>query len=156
MSGLSWGSNFTLLHVNIQFSQHHLSKRLSFPHWLPCQILVAHICEGLFLTSWFCSVGLSVQFSLSAVSNSLRPHGLQHARLPSPSPTPGACSNSCPLSRWCHPTISSSVVPFSPTFDFSQNQGLFEWVGSLHQVAKVLEFQLYHQSFQWRFRTDFL
>ena len=47
------------------------------------------------------------------MSNSLRPHGLQHARLPCPSPTPGACSNSRPLSWWCHPTISSSVVPFS-------------------------------------------
>ena len=47
------------------------------------------------------------------MSNSLRPHGLQHARLPCRSPTPGACSNSGPLSRWCHPTISSSVIPFS-------------------------------------------
>ena len=47
------------------------------------------------------------------MSNSLRPHGLQHPKLPCPSPTPGACSNWCPLSRWCHPTISSSVVPFS-------------------------------------------
>ena len=47
------------------------------------------------------------------MSNSLWPHGLQHARLPCPSPTPGDCSNSCPSSRWCHPTISSSVVPFS-------------------------------------------
>ena len=47
------------------------------------------------------------------MSDSLRHLGLQHARLPCPSPTPGACSNSCPLSRWCHPTISSSVVPFS-------------------------------------------
>ena len=55
----------------------------------------------------------SVQFSHSVVSTSLRPHGLHHARLPCPSPTPGACSNSCPLSQWCHPTISSSVVPFS-------------------------------------------
>ena len=54
-----------------------------------------------------------VQFSRSVVSNSLRPHELQHARPPCPSPTPGACSNSCPSSRWCHPTISSSVVPFS-------------------------------------------
>ena len=54
-----------------------------------------------------------VQFSCSVMSNSLRPHGLQHARLPCPSPTPGAYSNSCPLSRWCHPTISSSVIPFS-------------------------------------------
>ena len=47
------------------------------------------------------------------MSDFLQPHGLQHARLPCPSPTPGACSNSCPLSRWCHPTISSSFVPFS-------------------------------------------
>ena len=55
----------------------------------------------------------SVQFSRSVMSDSLRPHGLQNARAPCPSPTPGAYSNSCPLSRWCHPTISSSVVPFS-------------------------------------------
>ena len=54
-----------------------------------------------------------VQFSYSVMSDSLRPHGLQHARLPCPSQTPGAYSNSCPSSRWCHPTISSSVVPFS-------------------------------------------
>ena len=54
-----------------------------------------------------------VQFSRSVVSDSFRPHGLQHARLPCPSPTPGVYSNSCPLHWWCHPTISSSVVPFS-------------------------------------------
>ena len=59
---------------------------------------------------------LSVQFSHSIMSESLRPHGLQHARLPCPSPTPGACSNSCPWSRWCPPTISYSVVPFSSCF----------------------------------------
>ena len=47
------------------------------------------------------------------MSNSLQPHGLQHARLPCPSPTPGAYLNSCPSSQWCHPTISSSVIPFS-------------------------------------------
>ena len=58
---------------------------------------------------WTCSV----QFSHSVVFDSLRPHGLQHARLPCPSPTPGAYSNSCPLSQWCHTTISSSVIPFS-------------------------------------------
>ena len=52
-------------------------------------------------------------FRHSVVSYSLRPHGLQHARLPCPSPSPRACSNSCPLSRWCHPAISSSVIPFS-------------------------------------------
>ena len=55
----------------------------------------------------------SVQFSHSGESNSLQPHGLQHARPPCPSPTPGAYSNSCSLSRWCHPTIWSSVIPFS-------------------------------------------
>ena len=55
----------------------------------------------------------SVQFSPSVVSDSLRPHGLQHIRPPCPSPTPGVYSISCPLSRWCHPTISSSVIPFS-------------------------------------------
>ena len=55
----------------------------------------------------------SVQFRHAVMSDSLWPHGLQHARLPCPSPTPRAYSNSCPLSRCCHPTISSSVVPFS-------------------------------------------
>ena len=55
----------------------------------------------------------SVQFSHSVVSDSLRPHGLQHARPPSPSPIPTVYSNPCPLSRWCHPTVSSSVIPFS-------------------------------------------
>ena len=55
----------------------------------------------------------SVQFSHSVVSNSLQPHGLQHARLPCPSPTPRIYSNSFPFSGWCHPTISFSVVPFS-------------------------------------------
>ena len=63
---------------------------------------------------WYLIVVLiSVQFSCSVMSDSLWPHGLQHARLPCPSPTPRAYSNSCPLSQWCHPTISSSVVPFS-------------------------------------------
>ena len=66
---------------------------------------MAHLSQ---LINW-----CSVQFSRSVVSDSLWPYGLHHARLPCPSPTPGACSNSCALSRWCHPTISSSVVPFS-------------------------------------------
>ena len=58
----------------------------------------------------------AVQFTHSVMSDSLWPHGLQRARLPYPSPTPGAYSNSCPLSPWCHPTISSSVFPFSSHF----------------------------------------
>ena len=77
----------------------------------------------------------SVQFSRSVVTSSLRPHELQHARPPCPSPTPGVHSNPCPLSQWCHPTISSSVIPFSScpqsllasgSFPVSQ---LFTWGG---------------------------
>ena len=98
----------------------------------------------------------SVQFSCSVMSDSLQPHGLQHAMPPCSSPTPGACSNSCPLCGWCHPTILSSDLPFSSCLNLSQHQGLFKWVSSLHQVAKGLEFQLQYQSFQWIFRTDFL
>ena len=67
----------------------------------------------------------SVQFSHSVMSNSLQPHGLQHARLPCPSPTPGVYSNSCPLHRWCHPTISSSIVPFSSCLQSFPSSGSF-------------------------------
>ena len=84
----------------------------------------------------------SVQFSHSVVSDSLQPHGLHYARPPCPSLTPGVYSNSCPLNPWCHPTISSSVILFSISFNHCQHQGLFKCVSSLHQVAKVLEFQL--------------
>ena len=99
---------------------------------------------------------LEVQFSSSVMSNSLWHHGLQHTRLPCPSSTPIACSNLCLSSWWCHPTISSSVIPFYSCFHLSQHQGLFQRVSSLHQVAKVLEFKLQHQSFQWIFRTEIL
>ena len=95
----------------------------------------------------------SVQFSCSVMSNSLQPHESQHPRPPCPSPAPRVYPNPCPSSWWCHPTISSSVVPFSScpqslpasgSFPMSQ---LFTWGG------KVLEFQLQHQSFQWTPRT---
>ena len=59
------------------------------------------------------------------MSDSLRPHGLQHARFPCPSPNPGACSNSSPLSQWCHPTISSSVIPFSSCLQSFPASGSF-------------------------------
>ena len=64
-------------------------------------------------------------FSNSVVSDSLWPHGLQHTRVPCPSPTPGACSNSCPLGLWCHPTISSTVFPFSSCPQSSLSSGSF-------------------------------
>ena len=73
-----------------------------------------------------CFMTTSVQFSCSVVSNSLWPHGLQHVRFPCPSPTPGAWSNSCLSSWWCHPTISSSVVPFSSCFLSSSESGSFQ------------------------------
>ena len=105
----------------------------------------------------FCKIQfISVQFSRSVVSDSLRPHESQHSRPPCPSSTPGVYSNSCPSSRWCHPAISSSVVLFSSCPQSLQHQGLFQWVNSSHEVAKVLEFQVQHQSFQWTPRTDLL
>ena len=67
----------------------------------------------------------SVQFSPSVVTDSLRPHGLQHARVPYPSSIPWACSNSCPLTQWCHPTISSSVIPFSSRLQYFPASGSF-------------------------------
>ena len=74
---------------------------------------------------WTLKTSSSVQFSCSVMSDSLWPPGLQHARLPCPSPTPRAYSNSCPLSRWCHPTISSSVVPFSSLLQSFPASGSF-------------------------------
>ena len=82
----------------------------------------------------------SVQFSHSVVSNSLRPHELQHTRPLCPSPTPGVHPNPCPSSRWYHPTISSSVVPFSSGLQLFQHQGLYKWVSSSYQVAKYWSF----------------
>ena len=90
--------------------------------------------------SWFVCLS-SVQFSRSVMSDSFRPHGLQHARPPCPLPTPGAYSNPCPLSRWCCPTVSSSVIPFSfrlqsfpasGSFPMSQ---FFAWGGQSIRVS---------------------
>ena len=83
----------------------------------------------------------SVQFSHSVMSDSLRPHELQHARPSCPSPTPGIHSNSCPSSWWCHPAISPSVVPFSscpqslPASEFFPMSQLFTWVGQSIEVS---------------------
>ena len=135
------------------------------------------ICYGFYnvgnsyknITRIFHGISYSVKFSHSLVSDSPRPHGLQHSRLPCPSPSPGACSNSYPLSQWCYPTILSSVIPFSSCLQSFPASGSFLmtmipqkenqktyinrrkrnvcWTGSLHQVDKVLELQLQHQSF---------
>ena len=100
---------------------------------------------GFYCTLWLFSRS-SVQFSSSVMSDSLRPHELQHARPPCPSPTPGVYSNSHPSSRWCHPAISSSVVPFSSwpqsipasgSFPMSQ---LFAWGGQSTGVSALASF----------------
>ena len=116
--------------------------------WKSITCIIMHICNM--------HIYMAVLFSRLVMSDSLRPHKLQHARLPCPSPTPGVHPNPGPLSWWSHLTISSSVVPFSSCLNLSQHQSLFKWVNSSHQVAKVLEFQLQHQSFQWTPRTDLL
>ena len=105
----------------------------SFLSLLPTSRILG-VQRPLFI-SYCCYQFSSVHFNGSVVSNSLRPHGLQHARLPCPSPTPRACSNACPLSQWCHPTISSSVIPFSsclqsfPASGSFQMSQLFAWGG---------------------------
>ena len=97
----------------------------------------------------------SVQFSHSVVFNSLRPHESQHVRLPCPSPTLGVHSTSCPLSRWCHPAISSSVDPFSScpqslpasgSFPMSQ---LFAWGGQSAWLCIVAIFHIYEIVHLW-------
>ena len=100
----------------------------------------------------------SVQSSRSVVSDSLRPHGPQHARPPCPSPTARVYSNSCPLSQWCHPTISSSVIPFShlQSFPASRSFQISLFKSVLYIRWPSIGFQLQHQSFQWIFRTDLL
>ena len=92
--------------------------------------------------SWFCYEAPQFSHLVVSLSDSLRSHGLQHARLPSPSLSPGVC----PLSQRCHPTISSSVILFSPCLQSFPASGSFQMSSSSHQVAKVLELQ--HQSFQ--------
>ena len=84
-------------------------------------------------------VSFSVQFSHSVVSSSLPPHGLQHARLPCPSPTPGVYSNSFPLSQWCHPTISSSVVPFSSCLQSFPISGSFPMSPFFTSGGQIIE-----------------
>ena len=96
------------------------------------------------------------QFNCSVMSDCWQPHGLQYTSLPCPSATPGACSNSYPSSLCCHPTSHPLSSPSPPAFNLSQHQVFFPWFSSSHQVAKVLELQLQHQSFLWIFRTYFL
>ena len=108
-------------------------------HWVSLRPL-----NWLTISLW--NIFLSVQFSCSVVSDSLRPHELQHARPPCPSPTPRVHPNPCPLSRWCHPAISSSIVPFSscpqslPASESFPMSQLFAWGGQSTGVSALASF----------------
>ena len=110
-------------------------------HILPAVIILEKICIS--------SVAQS-RLTLCDPMDCSTPGFPIHYQLPEP------CSDSCPSSRWCHPTTSSSIVTFSSSFSLSQHQSLFTWVSSLYQLAKIVELQLQHQSFQWVFKVDFL
>ena len=103
-----------------------------------------------------CLLPSSLLFSCSIVSDFLWPYEMQHTRLPCPSLSPGVSSNSCPLSRWCHPTISSSVIPFSSRLQSFPASGSFLMSQFFPSGGQVLELQLQHQSFQWILRIDIL
>ena len=109
-------------------------KPVSVKRWRgdSCYIEFAKIPWSFWDGGWFIfevsivKIYHSKQFSHSVMSDSLRLHGLQHTRPPCPSPTPGIYSNSCPLSQWCHSTISSSVIPFSSHLQSFSASGSFQ------------------------------
>ena len=110
-----------------------------------CSLRASPVCSDWL--SWiFSEFWISVQFSCSVVSDSLRPHGRQHARPPCPSPTPGVYSNSCPPSRWCHPTISSSVIPLSSclqSFPASGGQSIgVSATASVNEYSELISFTI--------------
>ena len=120
-------------------------------HWLLCMgaNLTGDMCWGLrepqscwrnvHITNSICCVVCSVQFSRSVMSDSLQTHGMHHARPSCPSPTPEASSNSCPSSRWCHPTISSSIVLFSSCLQSFKATGSFLMSQFFTSVGQSIE-----------------
>ena len=143
-------------HLSMGFSRQEYWSRLLFPPpgdlphpGIEPMSLTSPVLAGRFFTTSATCEALtlvSVQlFNHSVVSDSLRPHELQHTRPPGPSPTPGVYSNSCALSQWHHPAISSChpllLLPPNPP----SIRVFFQWVNSSHEVAKVLESQLQHQ-----------
>ena len=103
-----------------------LGKFASSTVWNTCLVPIAYFLDRLLTVAFYFLYAIIFQFSRSVVSDSLRPYGLQHTRPPCPSPTPGVYLNSCPLSRWCHPTISSFVIPFSTCLQSFPAPGAFQ------------------------------
>ena len=121
-------SDFVILDIVVDIVVYHYVFNLIFPSENDVQYI------------FWCLLFSSVQFSCSVMSDSLRPHGLQHTRFPCPPPTPRASSNSCPSSWWYHPTISSSVVPYSsclPSFPASWSFPMSQFFASCGQGTGV-------------------
>ena len=114
------------------------------------------IVYWLYLQSGFLLDGKIHISSVAQLCPTLRIHGLQHARLSCPSPTPGAYSNSCPSSRWCHPTISSSVIPFSSCLQSFPASGSFLMSQLFTSGGQSIGVSASASVLQWIFRTDFL
>ena len=137
--GSTWPRITPLLVAKPAIDPRHAECHLILFHWT-CSLHKTkslHFLPGIFILKQKEEIELysclhpcypfsSVHFSHSVMSDSLRPHGLQHARLTHPLPTPRTCSDSCPLSRWCHPTISSSVIPFSSCLQSFPASGSFQ------------------------------
>ena len=125
-----------ILFLQIQWYEINLIRKVKKKIWTPtwCRYAnykyanekVFNIIRKLQIKTTMRNSCIPIQFSRSVVSNSLPPHGLQHARPPCPSSTPRVYSNSCPLSWWCHPSISSSVVPFSSHLQSFPESGSFQ------------------------------
>ena len=134
-----------------------------FPSSLKYQQSRENTCLG-FVRKWtksfFCKRAIIVQFSRSVVSDSLRPHESQHTRPPCPSPTPGVHSDSRSSSQWCHPAISSSVIPFSsfpqslPASESFPMSQFFAWGGQSTGVSVLASFL--PEKSQGSFRMDWL
>ena len=132
-----WGRHYAVLPVHPRGQQEGASQRMVLGEGRSCTLLL-------------------LLFRQEVVSSSLRPHRLQHSSFPCLSQSPGVSSHSCPSCWWCHPTILSSLAPFSFCPQSLTAPDLFQWDDFPHQVAKVLELQLQHQSFQRILRVDFL
>ena len=170
-------ANLHEVHVHLSLNLHNIwncdHSQLKYYKWVSEEWSIYtktyHISKStpgyFFLSKKMNTISVSSVESLSCVWHFVNPltatwtpWALGLPGPPCPSPTPRIYPNSCPLSWWCHPIISFSLVlsPSPPALNLSQHQGLFKWLSSLHQVAKVLEFQLQHKSFQWAPRTDLL
>ena len=125
---------------------YNINKNCTDSVWQFDSISVLTVFSDLWLWNVFKFIFSSVQFSRSVMSNSLRPHESQHARPPCPSPTPWVHSDSRPLSQWCHPAISSSVIPFSscpqtlPASESFPMSQLLAWGGQSTGVSVYLNF----------------